>query len=53
MLKPPRREERAAIEAAIERALAAWPALAAGDMERAMMALHTKEPPVNDHGHDQ
>jgi PTH1 family peptidyl-tRNA hydrolase len=43
VLKPPRREERAAIESAIERALAVWPFLAAGDHERAMTALHTKD----------
>ncbi|MEO8755048.1 MAG: aminoacyl-tRNA hydrolase [Casimicrobiaceae bacterium] len=42
VLKPPREEERTAIEDALRRALAAWPAIAAGDMERAMMALHTK-----------
>ena len=45
VLKPPRAEELSAIEAAIVRALDAWPALAAGDMERAMMQLHTKEKP--------
>ena len=43
VLKPPRRDERAAIEAAIERGLAVIPALVAGDTERAMTALHTKE----------
>ena len=42
VLKPPRSDERAAIEEATARALAAWPAIAAGDMERAMMLLHTK-----------
>jgi PTH1 family peptidyl-tRNA hydrolase len=42
VLKPPRREERAAIESAIDRALDAWPAIAAGEFERAMTALHTK-----------
>ena len=42
VLKPPRAEERAAIEAALARALAAWPDIARGDMERAMMSLHTK-----------
>ena len=42
VLKPPRDDERDAIGAALARALAAWPAIAAGDMERAMMALHTK-----------
>ena len=42
VLKPPRAEERAAIGDALGRALAAWPAIAAGDMERAMMMLHTR-----------
>jgi len=42
VLRPPRAEERAAIGDALRRALAAWPAIAAGDMERAMMALHTR-----------
>jgi len=42
VLKPPHSDERAAIEEAVARALAAWPAIAAGDMERAMMLLHTK-----------
>ncbi len=44
VLKPPRAEEAAAIDQAISRALDAWPAIAAGDMERAMMSLHTKTP---------
>ena len=44
VLQPPRADERAAIDAAIERALDAWPAIAAGDFERAMMrAAHPKE----------
>ena len=42
VLKPPRPEERQAIIDALERALAAWPDIARGDMERAMMSLHTK-----------
>ena len=45
VLKPPRADERAAIDDALIRALAAWPAIATGDMERAMMALHTKNQP--------
>jgi peptidyl-tRNA hydrolase, PTH1 family len=46
VLKPPRAEERAAIDEAMHRALKAWPAIAQGDMEGAMMTLHTtnKEP---------
>lgn len=42
VLQPPRRDERAAIESAIERSLDAWPMIAAGNFERAMMALHTR-----------
>ena len=41
MLKPPRSEEKAALEAALDRALSAWPDLARGDIERAMQDLHT------------
>lgn len=43
VLKPPRADERDAIGRAIDRALDAWPDIAAGDMERAMMRLHTKD----------
>jgi PTH1 family peptidyl-tRNA hydrolase len=43
VLKPPRGEERAAIEAAIDKGLAAWPAVASGQFERAMLSLHTKD----------
>ncbi len=46
VLKPPRAEEAPAIDDAIRRALAAWPALAAGDMERATMTLHTRDKPA-------
>jgi len=46
VLQPPRKEERAAIDDALARALAAWPAIANGDMERAMLELHTR--PVKD-----
>ena len=42
VLKPADAAERDAIDAAIGRALEAWRDIAAGDMERAMMALHTK-----------
>jgi peptidyl-tRNA hydrolase, PTH1 family len=48
VLRPPRMEERAAIEDALARALAAWPAIGAGDMERAMMALHTRGQKTSD-----
>jgi PTH1 family peptidyl-tRNA hydrolase len=43
VLKPPRRDELDAIGAAIDRSLAVWPAIAAGDLERAMLSLHTKD----------
>jgi peptidyl-tRNA hydrolase, PTH1 family len=42
VLKPPRSEESGAIESAIGKSLDAWPDIASGDMERAMMKLHTK-----------
>ncbi len=42
VLAPPAAGERSAIEAAIDRALTAWPAIAAGDFERAMLLLHTR-----------
>ena len=45
VLKPPRAEERSAIDAALDRARVAWPDIARGDMERAMMSLHTKASP--------
>jgi PTH1 family peptidyl-tRNA hydrolase len=43
VLSPPNRDERAAIEAAVDRSLDAWPAIAAGDFERAMQLLHTRK----------
>ena len=45
VLKPPSADERDAILAARDRALAEWDAIAGGDMERAMMSLHTKSSP--------
>lgn len=44
VLQPPRRDEREAIAAAIDRGLAAWPDIAGGHFERAMLSLHTREP---------
>ena len=44
VLKPPDAGERADIGAAIDRALRAVPDILAGNMERAMMALHTRPP---------
>jgi len=43
VLAPPSRDDRAAIEDAIGRSLNAWPAIAAGDFERAMLQLHTRK----------
>jgi PTH1 family peptidyl-tRNA hydrolase len=43
VLRPPIEAERRAIEDAIERGLSVWPSLAAGEHERALTALHTKE----------
>ena len=43
VLAPPRTAERTAIESALDKGLDAWPAMAAGDFERAMLQLHTKE----------
>ncbi len=43
VLQPPRKDERAAIARAIDDGLDAWPALAAGDFERAMLCLHTRK----------
>jgi PTH1 family peptidyl-tRNA hydrolase len=45
VLQPPRADERRAHEVALGRALDAWPDLAAGDYERAMLDLHTKAKP--------
>jgi peptidyl-tRNA hydrolase, PTH1 family len=42
VLHPPRAEEKALIDDAIARALAIWPRLAAGEIERAMHELHTR-----------
>ena len=43
VLAPPSADEHAAIEGAIDRSLAAWPAIATGDFERAMLLLHTRK----------
>ena len=42
VLRPPPEAERIAMDDAIARALATWPRLAAGEMERAMHELHTR-----------
>jgi peptidyl-tRNA hydrolase, PTH1 family len=43
VLAPPATGEGTVIEAAIDRALEAWPAIGAGEFERAMLLLHTKK----------
>jgi PTH1 family peptidyl-tRNA hydrolase len=43
VLQPPVADERKAIDEAVAKALAAWPEIAAGDFERAMLSLHTKD----------
>jgi PTH1 family peptidyl-tRNA hydrolase len=43
VLAPPAADDGAAIEAAIDRALEAWPAIEGGEFERAMLLLHTKK----------
>ncbi len=42
VLRPPARDERAAIESAIDRSLDVFDDLARGDFERAMLQLHTR-----------
>ncbi len=43
VLRSPDSADATAIEAAIERAIDAWPAIEAGDFERAMLLLHTRK----------
>ncbi|MBA3902189.1 MAG: aminoacyl-tRNA hydrolase [Rhodocyclaceae bacterium] len=52
VLKRPRVEERESIDAALERALDAWPALAGGDYPAAMQRLNVRPvaPAVNNKG---
>lgn len=45
VLHPPRAEEKSSIEDAMERALLVWPHLVRGEMERAMLSLHTRPRP--------
>lgn len=42
VLKPPRKEEHAAIESAMDRALAAWPDIARGAFEAATQKINTR-----------
>jgi PTH1 family peptidyl-tRNA hydrolase len=44
VLSPPLHEERMAIEEAMARGLDVWPLIARGQMEAAMLKLHTKVP---------
>jgi PTH1 family peptidyl-tRNA hydrolase len=43
VLQPPRKEEAALIEAAINDSLEVWPLIAAGNYQAAMMKLHTQK----------
>lgn len=45
VLKKPSAEQRDAIEATIERAIRALPALLSGEMEKATLLIHTAKPP--------
>jgi PTH1 family peptidyl-tRNA hydrolase len=50
VLKPPRREENDAIDAALDRALTAWPLLARGEWTAAMQKLNAKPPAFTNEG---
>ena len=50
VLHKPSREEREAIDAAVQRALEVMPLMLAGDMQGAMLKLHTREEPGPDSG---
>jgi PTH1 family peptidyl-tRNA hydrolase len=45
VLKKPMAEHREAIHASIDRAVLALPLLLAGDMDKAMVKIHTSKPP--------
>jgi peptidyl-tRNA hydrolase, PTH1 family len=45
VLRKPMTEHRQAIDASIDRAVAALPLLLAGEMEKAMVKIHTSKPP--------
>jgi PTH1 family peptidyl-tRNA hydrolase len=45
VLKPPRREEREEIDAALDRALLAWPTLAKGEFNAATQKINSKPAP--------
>lgn len=42
VLHPPRREERELIDDSIDKSLAVWPFVVCGDLDAAMLKLHTK-----------
>jgi PTH1 family peptidyl-tRNA hydrolase len=46
VLKPPRKEERSEIDAALDRALLAWPMLARGDFGAATQKINSKPTPA-------
>ena len=46
VLKPPRREEREAMDEAIARALAAWPWIARGEWNAATQRINTRSGPA-------
>jgi PTH1 family peptidyl-tRNA hydrolase len=48
VLHPPRREEQELIDDSIEKSLAVWPFIARGDLEAAMLKLHTRPKPPAD-----
>ena len=48
VLHPPRHEEREAIDASIDKSLDVWPLIARGDLEAAMLKLHTKPRPPSE-----
>jgi PTH1 family peptidyl-tRNA hydrolase len=49
VLHPPRAEEQSGIDEAIDRALEVWPLVARGDLQAAMLKLHTRpQPPAAD-----
>ena len=46
VLKPPRKDERSEIDAALDRALLAWPVLAKGDFNAATQRINSKPAPA-------
>jgi PTH1 family peptidyl-tRNA hydrolase len=48
VLHPPRRDEREWIDDSIEKGLAVWPFITRGDLEAAMLKLHTRPKPPAD-----